>query len=265
MAPTIGVVGSDERGDPAPRSADDPADGQGGGGGERIGARRPQVVDTRGHAASRGGIEHACGGEPADRHVFPWHDDLRGRYAQHRQRHIGWRRVALERDDGADGAGQCFWRRSEDRRSAEPQRTNTAFDDLALRRAGAQDDRRFAEPLDPADHRQPFVALPLAGAGPIREHEHRRACRGHDVCRAGHARRKRFNGRRLRDVERFANSDLAPVVHQANAGDDVAAGEVVRERAAQLAGADDGDVGHWWTIVASRASGSRLPAPGPQA
>ena len=31
--------------------------------------------------------------------------------------------------------------------------------------------------------------------------------------------------------------------------DDVAAREQVRERAAELAGADDGDVEHRWTIV----------------
>ena len=65
-----------------------------------------------------------------------------------------------------------------------------------------------------------------------------------EVAMTGDARRELFDRRRLHDVERLACRNLAGVVDQADGRRGVRAGQDMSERAAELAGSEDGDVAH---------------------
>ena len=103
--------------------------------------------------------------------------------------------------------------------------------------------------VDPPQQRQPVLALPLGGAEPIGDDDHGSAGHRRHVGRAGQLSRKALDRRGLRDVERLAGRDPSGLVDERDRSHGVAPRQRVRDRAAELAGADDGDISHRWTIV----------------
>ena len=133
-----------------------------------------------------------------------------------------------------------------------------AIDEVALRCAGAQNDRRRRDLAQAPDQPQPVLALPFAAAGPIGDDDDvRAACRRH-VRRTRQLRREALDGRGLHQVERLALGHASAIVDQTNRGGRVTPRERVSERAAKLAGADDGDIAHQWAIVRDNDRCERL-------
>ena len=140
---------------------------------------------------------------------------MRRRHAEHRQRHVARRAVDLQRDERARAAGQRFRRRSEQPCAREVQLADAALDELALRRAGAHDDRaatpicvsRFSSssPSSPCHSPPPTRSATTTIAAPAA------ADRSVDPDTCG---REAFDRRRLRDVERLAGGHASRLVDQ---------------------------------------------------
>ena len=83
-----------------------------------------------------------------------------------------------------------------------------------------------------------FHSVPGDAARSATQH-HRRANDRGDIGGAGQRGVIPIDGRRLRDVERLAGRDVGQVVDDDDAADEIGGGELARQRAADLAGAED--------------------------
>ena len=196
------------------------------------------------------------GGEAADRRFLPWNHHVRRAARRARSAPRRRRSVGLERHHGADRAGQRFRRGSEERMpSANPARARRA---RPARAARLPRRRRSAAP--PSCRIRPSSSEPvlaLHSPAPTRS------------ASTNTMRRRRLTRRPARPTTRVAKRSIGAacmmssalpaatwpvVVDETDALERRRAAPAVRERAAELAGADDGDLGHRSAIVASRGS-----------
>ena len=107
---------------------------------------------------------------PGDSRVLPRDDDLTGRNAEDRQRHVARRDVELERDDGGRRGDEGFAGRTKDSRARDVKLADTPVDELAVRSIRAHEERARRDRVQAPDEHEVVFALPVlrtpAGADP---------------------------------------------------------------------------------------------------
>jgi hypothetical protein len=190
--------------------------------------------------------QHALEGQSADRRLTPRDDEAAGRRSEHGEPDFRRRARGLHRDDRRHRRGERFGRRADEPFARHVRFARRQAQQLTLRGPGEHDWRRAEHRQHVGEHREPFVALPLAAAETVRDDADGAADCARPIVGPVQPRVKAVHGARLLDVQRFARGNLAGTsgVDDEDPRDAVRARERVGHGSAELSRPDDADRAH---------------------
>lgn len=157
----------------------------------------------------------------------------------HREAQVRRRAAGLECGECRNRRAQTFGRRPVNAHSRDAELAHRALDHRGLAGAGTDDRRRSVQPAQARDHADGAIVLPFAARGMIGKHEEGGADGRVELSGTGDARRVAIERSCLLDVERLAVREVPAVVDERDPRHQTSHRELVRERARQVAGADD--------------------------